>query len=344
MSRRAPSRPRAGFRTAATQVACGALGGVMGFVFGALAGPVGAVCGALGGALLPGAVMLYRAEAGRERGERLVHEPVKVARVTYSFSAVWAEAEDRLTKARYRIGRASPMHKTLDKLVKAVRRLERRLVEEDEYWRTLEKGLRRRVPLIAEMAERYVDLAQAKGDDRRMRAAEGILRRAAEALGRLAAASPGRSDLVWLEVETELLGDGLGEDVEALADEAAALHGAHHLRALAGDMDAEGEALANRLAAGLEAFAARVGRDAHPPEAAHRFARETLPPILEAADLHMDLLTILDDPDHEALAKGHATLRYGLAALEEVSAALDADAVAEVQAALDRTAAALRVP
>lgn len=273
------------------------------------------------GVAIPGGAILYsHARRLSETEARL--RPKTIAAVTPSFSSTWAEAETKLADARRKVGRKSAMWRPLDKLVRAVRILEKRLIDEPETRKLLARSLRRRVPLIAETAERYADLSTyVIGEDSKLRAAEGLLRRSADTLTRLSKSNATDRDFLRLDVDAEVLGDHMKADAETLTANAAALHGAHHLRVLSEEADAEMAAVFDAAAARLESIAGHVDRGARIAQAAAPFLEDELPPLLEAADLYIDVLMLTGDSAHDGLASGREKLRVSLARLADVEQA-----------------------
>ncbi len=169
--------------------------------------------------------------------------------------AVIGDAKGRLAKARKRVGRQAAMYQPLDKLVRLTRKIERRLALEPEFRGTFARTLSDDLPLIADTAEQYVDLAgQDLPDDQnaRMIVVEGVLREAGDRLETLSK-SEGRMDtpvigLIRMDTNAEVLAERLSADTDAATRRATAARVSHALKQAARSVD-EGFAGDLRIAA-----------------------------------------------------------------------------------------------
>jgi len=150
---------------------------------------------------------------------------------------VMRDAKDRLAKARKRVGRQAAMYQPLDKLVRLTRKIERRLALEPDLRGEFSRTLTDDLPLIADTAEQYVDLA---GQDltavqnTKMIVAEGVLREAGDRLETLSK-SEGRMDapvigLIRMDTNAEVLAERLSADTDAATRRATAARVSHALR------------------------------------------------------------------------------------------------------------------
>lgn len=151
--------------------------------------------------------------------------------------AVIGDSKDRLAKARKRVGRQTAMYQPLDKLVRLTRKIERRLALEPELRSEFSRTLTDDLPLIADTAEQYVDLANQELSDKQnttMIVAEGVLREAGDRLETLSK-SEGRMDtpvigLIRMDTNTEVLAERLSADTDVATRRAAAARVSHALR------------------------------------------------------------------------------------------------------------------
>ena len=158
--------------------------------------------------------------------------------------AVINDAKSRLAKARKRVGRQTAMYQPLDKLVRLTRKIERRLALEPELRGEFARTLSDDLPLIAETAEQYVDLAGqdlSDGQNARMIVAEGVLREAGDRLETLSK-SEGRMDapvvgLIRMDTNAEVLAERLSTDTDAAIRRAMAARVSHALRRTARSVD-----------------------------------------------------------------------------------------------------------
>lgn len=232
------------------------------------------------------------------RRRPVIEEPDETADALAAFAdeplgSMIAGAKARLAKARRKVGRNAPMYRTLDRLVRTTRRIERRLALDAELRPAFTRSLGQDLPLIAETAEQYVDVATGDlsgADAARMSVAEGVLREAAERLDRLAD-SDGRIDaagigLIRMDAHAEVLAERLSADPVEAARRAEAARLTHLLRRAAKVTDEQ--ALSRdltRLAADIEGFS---------DDALHRFLKADAAPLSAATE------AILADPSTEA--------------------------------------------
>ena len=156
-----------------------------------------------------------------------------------------AGALARLVKARRGVGRQSPMYRTLDRLVRTTRKIERRLALDADLRPAFARSLGQDLPLIAETAEQYVGVQGGDGlaeiQTARMDVAEGVLREAADRLDRLLEGD-GKIDaanigLIRMDAHAEVLAERLSADPGEAAQKAAAARVAHTLRRAARTVD-----------------------------------------------------------------------------------------------------------
>jgi len=326
------------FASALTQGGFAVIGVTSGIAAVSVLGVGAFLPAALLGFAVPNWVLSYRNRAALAEWEARL-EPKKIAAITPSFSSTWTDAEAMLVDARRKVGRKSAMWRPLDKLVRAVRRLEKRMIDEPEMRKLWSQNLRRRVPLIAETAARYARLSLFQADENAasLRAAEGLLRRGADTFTRLSKAQVGASDFLRLDVDAEILGENMGADVETLTANAAALHGAHHLKMLSEDVDREMADLFVEAEARLIRIADHVERTPGVPPLTKAYLEDDLPVVLEAADLYADVSALTEDAGHEGLTSGREKLRAALGRMDEVVQ----DCVAHAITGFDEKAAEL---
>ena len=154
-----------------------------------------------------------------------------------------AETRDRLAAARKGVGRDAPLYRTLDRLVRCVRRIERRLALEPEMRPVLSRQLRERLPLVAATAEQHVRLSRGSPEETgRLLAAEGVLREALDSLDGLSRLEgrPDRAGIgaIRMEASAEALAERLDADMGEAAGRAAVMRAAHALRLAARAADA----------------------------------------------------------------------------------------------------------
>ncbi len=148
--------------------------------------------------------------------------------------ALVGTAERQLTDARRRIGRDAVMHGPLDRLVRSVRAIEKRLATEPRLRPALNRLVTRELPLVASTAGQYVAM-QGRGEvaPDRLVTIEGILRDAAERFEALAKAEAGPEGaligLARLDADAEVLADFMASDLDAARSRAEVLRVAHRL-------------------------------------------------------------------------------------------------------------------
>ena len=144
------------------------------------------------------------------------------------------DAKGQLTDARRRIGRDAVMHQPLDRLVRATRKVERRLAMETRLRPALNRIVTRELPLVASTAGQYVAMQGREGmDPARLVTIEGILRDAAERFETLAKVEAGPEGaligLARLDADAEVLADYMATDLGAARGRAEVLRIAHRL-------------------------------------------------------------------------------------------------------------------
>lgn len=174
--------------------------------------------------------MAARAAPPEQDGETLALE----AFAAEPLGVLVAEAKDQLVRARREVGRDAIMHRPFDRLVRAIRKLERRLALDPKLRPELNRVLIREMPLVGSTAEQYVRMLAREGaDSERLVPAEGILREAVERMETLADAK-GRPDgpvvgMVRLDADAEVLADYMATDLDTARQRAAILRLAHRL-------------------------------------------------------------------------------------------------------------------
>ena len=151
-----------------------------------------------------------------------------------TLGALVVSSKRQLTDARRRIGREAVMHGSLDRLVRATKRLEKRLATEARLRPALNRIVTRELPLIASTAEQYVVMQGREGiNPDRLVTIEGILRDAAERFDTLAKVEAGPEGaligLARLDADAEVLADYMATDLEAARGRAEVLRIAHRL-------------------------------------------------------------------------------------------------------------------
>jgi len=145
-----------------------------------------------------------------------------------------AVARGQVTDARRRIGREALMHGSLDRLVQAIRRVEKRLATEPRLRPALNRIVTRELPLVASTAGQYVAMRGREGvDPDRLLTIEGILRDAADRFEALAKSETGPEGaligLARLDADAEVLADYMNSDLSVARGRAEVLSIAHRL-------------------------------------------------------------------------------------------------------------------
>lgn|GEM_PF-5601255 len=151
-----------------------------------------------------------------------------------ALGALIAASKQQLTDARRRIGREAVMHGPLDRLVRAVRGIEKRLSTEPRLRPALNRIVTRELPLVGSTAGQYVAMQGREGvAPDRLVTIEGILRDAAERFETLAKAEAGPEGaligLARLDADAEVLADYMATDLGAARGRAEVLRIAHRL-------------------------------------------------------------------------------------------------------------------
>jgi len=151
-----------------------------------------------------------------------------------ALGALVGAAKQQLTDARRRIGREAVMHGSLDRLVLATRRIEKRLATDARLRPALNRIVTRELPLVASTAGQYVAMQGREGvNPDRLVTIEGILRDAAERFDTLAKVEAGPEGaligLARLDADAEVLADYMATDLGAARGRAEVLRIAHRL-------------------------------------------------------------------------------------------------------------------
>ncbi len=173
------------------------------------------------------------------------------------------EAKGHLTDARRRIGRDAVMYQPLDRLVRATRKIERRLAMEARLRPALNRIVTRELPLVASTAGQYVAMKTRDGvDSDRLVTIEGILRDAAARFETLAGVEAGPEGaligLARLDADAEVLADYMATDLSAARGRAEVLRVAHRLDRAAPHVVPELEYKLRTVSELLQAHADRV--------------------------------------------------------------------------------------
>ena len=171
--------------------------------------------------------------------------------------ALMNTSREQLATARRSIGRDAVMYRPLDRLVRATRKLERRLALDPAARPALNRVILRELPLVASTAKQYVAMQGREAiDDTRLTTTEGILRDAAERVEALVTAEPGPQGAVIgmarLDADAEVLADYMATDLGAARGRAEVLRIAHRLEKAAPGMVPELEYKVRAVATSLQ--------------------------------------------------------------------------------------------
>ncbi len=155
--------------------------------------------------------------------------------------ALMNTSREQLATARRGIGRDAVMYRPLDRLVRATRKVEKRLALDPAARPALNRVILRELPLVASTAKQYVAMQGKEAvDAARLTTTEGILRDAAERIEALATAEPGPEGavigLARLDADAEVLADYMATDLGAARGRAEVLRIAHRLEKAAPSM------------------------------------------------------------------------------------------------------------
>ena len=186
---------------------------VAGSAISALIGPGAGVVAFFVIAIAPGLIALARADVAQAEAEeaRAARSPQAQAVADFiatPLGALLTDFERRAARLRRRAGRASTIHPTLDAMVRAARSLKIAIAEDPRRADRLNAPLRRRLPLILDVAERRARLeitAKTDAERERIAAAQAALEQAAAGLTHLAETRGDDAAFLALEADAELL-------------------------------------------------------------------------------------------------------------------------------------------